>query len=168
MKGINMKKFFKKSYDFIYWEIFNRLKKNNQNVVCVVIIKDHEILIQTAQRNALVHTDDTQYVFPGGKVEPGESLIAATHREIKEETNLNIDVIKKLGSTRNNKYKLHWFICRPTDVSLLRVVEPHKQKELKWVDLNDDTVNFTPKNKEALDKFRSEIEKIMKIPPETT
>ena len=80
---------------------------------------------------------------------------------------VNIDVLKKLGTIRNNKYKLHWFVCRPTDVSLLQVVEPQKQKELKWVDLDDASVNFTPKNKEALDKFRSQIQKAIKIPPET-
>ena len=161
-----MKDFFKKIYDFVYWEIFNR--KNNQSVVCAVIVNDHKILAQTAQRNALVHTDDTQYVVPGGKVEPGETLIAAIHREIKEETNLNIDVVKKLGIIRNNKYKLYWFVCRPTDISLLRVVEPQKQKELKWVDPDDTSINFTPKNREALNKFRSQIEKIIQTRPDVT
>ena len=97
----------KKLNDFIYWEIWNRLKGNNQNVVCVVIIKDDKILAQTAQRNSLIHTDDTQFVVPGGKVEPGEPLYSAVHRETKEETNLNIDIVKKLGTTRNNKYELN-------------------------------------------------------------
>lgn len=165
MKGNYMKNLFSKIYDFIYWEIFNR--KNNQDVVCAVIVDNRKILAQTAQRNTIVHTDDTQYVVPGGKVEPGETLIAAIHREIKEETNLNIDVIKKLGSIRNNKYKLHWFVCRPTDISLLRVVEPQKQKELKWVELNDLSVNFTPKNRLALDKFHAQIEQVIQTPPET-
>ena len=152
--------------NIFYWEIYNRLKGNNQDVVCAIIIHNAKILAQTAQRNALVHTDDTQYVVPGGKVEPGESLIAATHREIKEETNLNIDIVKKLGTVRNNKYKLHWFVCRPTDISLLQVVEPQKQKELKWVDLRDTSVNWTPKNREAMAKYTPQIEKIIQTPPE--
>ena len=161
-----MSRFFNSMKDFIHWEIWNRLKGNNQNVVCAVIIYDHKILAQTAQRNAVIHTDDTQYVVPGGKVEPGESLNAAMHREIKEETNLNIDIIQQLGSVRNNKYKLHWFACRPTDISLLQVVEPNKQKELKWVTLNDEAVNWTPKNQEALAKYKKQIEKIIDTAPD--
>lgn len=148
--------------DFFYWEIFNRLKGNNQDVVCAVIVNENTILAQTAQKNALINTDDTQYVVPGGKVEPGETLNAAVHREIKEETNLNVDIIKKLGSTRNNKYKLHWFACAPTDLSLLKVVEPLKQKELKWINLNDTSINWTPKNKEALDKYKKQISIVQK------
>ena len=144
--------------EFIYWDIFNRIKGNNQDVVCAVIINQNKILAQTAQKNNLINTDDTQYVVPGGKVEPGETLNAAVHREIKEETNLNVDVIKKLGTTRNNKYKLHWFVCAPTDFSLLKVVEPLKQKELKWIDLNDASINWTPKNFEALMKYKKQIE----------
>ena len=158
--------FFDKMKNFIYWEVLNRLKGNNQDVVCAVIVYNNKILAQTAQRNALIHTDDTQYAVPGGKLEVGESLNAAMHREIKEETNLNIDIIQKLGHIRNNKYNLHWFICRPTDVSLLRVVEPEKQKELKWVALDDLSVNWTPKNKEALMKYKTQIEKVMKMPPD--
>ena len=153
---------FEKIKEFIYWEIFNRLRGNNQDVVCAVIINQDKILAQTAQNNSVINTDDTQYVVPGGKVEPGETLNAAVHREIKEETNLNIDVIKKLGSIRNNKYKLHWFVCAPTDLSLLKVVEPLKQKELKWIDLNDSSINWTPKNREALMKYKKQISNIQK------
>ena len=148
--------------NFIYWEIINRLKGNNQDVVCAVIVYQDKILAQTAQKNNLINTDDTQYVAPGGKVEPGETLNAAIHREIKEETNLNIDIIKKLGTIRNNKYKLHWFACAPTDVSLLKIVEPLKQKELRWVDLNDTSINWTPKNLDALMKYKQQILNIQK------
>lgn len=155
-------KFIHKIKDFLYWEVINRLKGNNQDVVCAVIINDGKILGQTAQRNPLIKTDDTQYVVPGGKVEPGETLNAAIHREIKEETNLNIDVIKKLGTIRNNKYELHWFACTPTDISLLKVVEPLKQKELKWIDLNDVNIPWTPKNLEALNKYKKQILNIQK------
>ena len=161
-----MTNFIKTVKDFVYWEIFNRLKGNNQDVVCVVIINGDKILAQTAQRNSLIQTDDTQFVTPGGKVEPGEPIYAAVHREIKEETNLNIDIVKKLGTVRNNKYKLHWYACRPTDISLLKVIEPQKQKELKWVSLDDETVNWTPKNKEALLKFKAQIERIQNTRPD--
>ena len=155
-------KFFEKAKEFIHWEIYNRLKGNNQDVVCAVIINQDKILAQTAQKNNIINTNDTQYVVPGGKVEPGETLNAAVHREIKEETNLNIDVIKKLGTTRNNKYKLHWFVCAPTDLSLLKVVEPLKQKELKWINLDDASINWTPKNYEALMKYKNQISIIQK------
>lgn len=157
-----MKNFLLRIKDFIYWEIINRLKGNNQDVVCAVIIYQDKILAQTAQKNNLINTDDTQYVAPGGKVEPGETLNAAIHREIKEETNLNIDIIKKLGTIRNNKYKLHWFACAPTDISLLKIVEPLKQKELRWVDLNDTSINWTPKNIDALMKYKKQILSIQK------
>ncbi len=154
-------RFISKLKDLIYWEVYNRIKGNNQDVVCAVIINGDKILAQTAQINKLVNTDDSQYVVPGGKVEPGETLNAAVHREIKEETNLNIDVLKKLGATRNNKYKLHWFVCAPTDLSLLKVGEPLKQKELKWFAL-DENVNWTPKNYEALMKYKNKISEIQK------
>lgn len=161
IKGYDMK-YFQKLRDFFYWEVFNRLKGNNQDVVCAVIINQDKILAQTAQKNNLINTNDTQYVAPGGKVEPGENLNAAVHREIKEETNLNIDIIKKLGTIRNNKYKLHWYACAPTDLSLLKVVEPLKQKELKWIDLNDASINWTPKNYEALMQYKDQILSIQK------
>ncbi len=143
-------------------DLFYRLKGNNQDVVCTVIIHNGKVLAQTAQRSSEVHTNDAQFVVPGGKTEPKEALETAVHREIREETNLEVEILKKLGTSRNNRYKLHWYVCAPIDVSKLKVVEPLKQKELKWVSLNDDQVNWTPKNRIALQKFKPQINEICK------
>lgn len=148
--------------DFFYWEVINRLKGNNVPVVAIMLMRaDGQILAQTAQRNDVIGTNDTQYVFPGGKVETkfGEKPIEAVHREMKEETNLNVDVMEKLGKTRNNKYELHWYLCVPMDLSTMYVVEPKKQKELKFVDMDDKSVNWTPGNQLALDKFKAKLKK---------
>lgn len=150
--------------DFLYWELINRLKGQNVSVVCIMLMNEKgQVLAQTAQKNNIIGTNDTQYVFPGGKVETkfGEQPFQAVHREMKEETNLNVDIIKKLGKTRNNKYELHWYLCVPMDLSQLRVNEPGKQKELKFVDIYDSSVNWTPGNQLALDKFRKQLESFM-------
>ena len=144
-----------KVHDFFYWEVLNRLKGNNVPVVAVVLMHDGKILAQTAQKNATLGTNDTQYVVPGGKVEVsyGEKPFQAAHREMKEETNLNVDILKKLGKDRNNKYELHWYLCVPMDITQMKVMEPGKQKELKFVDPADKSVNWTPGNQRMIDKF---------------
>ena len=77
----------------------------------------------------------------------------AVHREMKEETNLNVDILKKLGTDRNNKYELHWYLCVPMDITQMKVMEPGKQKELKFVDPADKSINWTPGNQRMIDKF---------------
>ncbi|HDR4424094.1 TPA: NUDIX hydrolase [Bacillus cereus] len=39
-----------------------------------------------------------RYDLPGGSLEDGESLLAGLHREIKEETGLNVTVVKQVGT----------------------------------------------------------------------
>ena len=146
--------------DFFRWEILGKLKGENVPVVAIMLMRaDGQVLAQTAQKNNIINTNDSQYVFPGGKVEVkfGEKPYQAVHREMKEEANANVDIIEKLGKTRNNKYELHWYLCVPMDISQIRVMEPGKQKELKWVDINDKSVNWTPGNKLALDKFKEKL-----------
>lgn len=59
--------------------------------------------ICVAQEGLLV-IDKTQgpyqnrYDLPGGGAEPNESLTSALHREIKEETGLTINIIKRIGT----------------------------------------------------------------------
>ena len=100
--------------DFFRWEILGKLKGENVPVVAIMLMRaDGQVLAQTAQKNNVINTNDSQYVFPGGKVEVkfGEKPYQAVHREMKEEANANVDIIEKLGKTRNNKYELHWYLC---------------------------------------------------------
>lgn len=39
-----------------------------------------------------------RYDLPGGSLEDGEALLAGLHREIKEETGLNVTVVKQIGT----------------------------------------------------------------------
>ncbi len=49
--------------------------------------------------NLLVNRDDKDdfYKLPGGTVEEGDSLIDACHREVKEENNAEIEIIRPLN-----------------------------------------------------------------------
>jgi 8-oxo-dGTP diphosphatase len=62
------------------------------NVVCAIIIKnDGRILItQRSERMKM----PLKWEFPGGKIEIGENAEHAVIREIKEELNLNIRIVK--------------------------------------------------------------------------
>lgn len=56
-------------------------------VGAVVVHQDRILLVQRGREPA-----KGQWAIPGGKVAPGESLVAATEREILEETGIQIDV----------------------------------------------------------------------------
>lgn len=54
--------------------------------VCVVILRNDAVLAVSRR------DDHSQYGFPGGKLEPGESPEAGAVRETKEETGLDVDM----------------------------------------------------------------------------
>lgn len=63
------------------------------NVVCAVIVKDKKILV--TQRSATMSLP-LRWEFPGGKMEDGETEEACIKREILEELNIEINIIRKL------------------------------------------------------------------------
>jgi 8-oxo-dGTP diphosphatase len=102
------------------------------DVVAAVIRDNGKILI--TQRLDNVHLAGL-WEFPGGKVEPGESLEVALEREIREEVGLEIRVIGEFFTVEHDypdkSVRLHFFNCivlqgeaRPIDVADLRWVSP--------------------------------------------
>lgn len=62
-------------------------------VTCAIIIKDAKVLI--CQRSATMKLP-LKWEFPGGKVEPGEDERETIVREIKEELQLDIEILNRL------------------------------------------------------------------------
>lgn len=65
------------------------------NVTCAIILKDEKILV--AQRNENMKLP-LKWEFPGGKLEINEDEVDCIKREIKEEININIEVLKRLSN----------------------------------------------------------------------
>ncbi len=75
----------------------NYLKMPNTiNVTCAIIVKDDKILV--AQRSERMKLP-LKWEFPGGKLEENESEIDCIKREIKEEINIEIEILKKLSNS---------------------------------------------------------------------
>lgn len=62
-------------------------------VATALIKKDNKFLI--LKRKSGIHAK--KWCFPGGKSKKGEDIIQTLKREIKEETNLDIKIIKKIS-----------------------------------------------------------------------
>ena len=104
------------------------------NVVAAIIKKNGSYFI--AQRNKEKYMG-LKWEFPGGKVDPGETLIEALSREIHEELNINIRVHEKLAQ---EKYKdneinivLHYFLCSIIDGT----IKLNEHEAMKWVEKKD-------------------------------
>jgi len=123
------------------------------DVVAAIIRKDDKILI--TQRLDNVHFARL-WEFPGGKVEPGESLQMALQREIQEELGIKIRVNGEFLTLDydypTKSVRLHFFKCtvlegdpRPIDVADLRWVKPY--------DIGN--YQFPPADAELISRLRS-------------
>lgn len=66
------------------------------NVTCAIILFDNQILVtQRSEKMKL----PLKWEFPGGKLEENESDIDCIKREIKEELNIEIEVLKSLSNS---------------------------------------------------------------------
>ena len=93
-----------------------KLKLDKIEVVVAVIEKDGRVLLQERPAGGLLAG---LWEFPGGKVEPGESLTTALRREIREELGVEIGDIRRLTTVRHAYTRfeatLHAFRCRVSD-----------------------------------------------------
>jgi A/G-specific adenine glycosylase len=82
-------------------------------VAGVIFRPDGKILVDRRPRDGLL---GGLWEFPGGKVKPGETKVAALKREVREELNLDIDVDEPMTVVRHAyshfRITLHAFRCR--------------------------------------------------------
>ena len=70
----------------------------SEHFVVVTAIVKFENRFLILKRNPDMEMHPNKWSFPGGKVKPGEDLFTALKREIKEETNLDIEENKEFIS----------------------------------------------------------------------
>jgi len=102
------------------------------DVVAAVIVSEGRILCVKRGTGKYSYTSD-RYEFPGGKVEEGETHEQALKREISEELNINIEILKYLTTVHHHypdfSIILHAFICEIGHGNI--VLNEHK--EYKWL-----------------------------------
>lgn len=124
-------------------------------VSSAIIIKNNKIFV--TQRGCGDYKD--KWEFPGGKLEEGESPEDCIIREIKEELDTDIKVVKHLNIVEYTyptfHLKMHNFICelKSSHISLL------EHKAAKFVDVNElDFIDFLPADKLVLEDIKKAIE----------
>jgi 8-oxo-dGTP pyrophosphatase MutT (NUDIX family) len=98
-------------------------------VVAAVIRRGDKILL--ASRPA--DKPPTGWEFPGGKVEPEESFVAAAIRELREELGVNVAPGQELGSVENGSVRIH-FIAAELPES--EIPAPQEHQQCFWVELS--------------------------------
>ncbi len=89
-------------------------------VACIIDNKERVLLTRRC-----IPPFDSQWVMPGGKIDHGEAILAALHREVREEVGLEIraggliDVYEHLGvGARQDHYVILYYRCTPLSFAL--------------------------------------------------
>ena len=96
--------------------------------------------------------------FPGGKIEPGETPEEAIKREIKEELDTEIEIVKFLDTVEYDYPKFHLsmdcFMCKVVSGDL--VLKEHEA--VKWLTKeNLDSVDWLPEDQGLVEKIKEEL-----------
>lgn len=132
--------------------------------VGAVIVLDDRILLEKRKGEP----GRGKWTIPGGLVELGESAEQTVLREVKEETNLEvekpelIDVVNKIDLDRQGQTKYHFVIIDYFVKLKGGELKPGDDAaELRWVPFSDvETYNLTGSFRDFFHKNRQKLEKL--------
>lgn len=111
----------------------------------LIINEQHQVLLM--QRSAGSRNDVGLWSQPGGAIDlaPDErvhedAVVAAIHREIREELGITITTKRFLSTTGHQDEHHHWIsfsYLAAINTGTPVLLEPHKHSALKWFDLHD-------------------------------
>ncbi len=89
-----------------------------------------------------------QWEFPGGKVEPGESLFDCIVRECQEELSILIEPQKEIVAIEIGDYTLHFI----ESVIVSRTITLNEHEAVEWISKDDiERFEFCSADKRALE-----------------
>lgn len=122
-------------------------------VTAAIILKGNKFLIAKRKNG--------KWEFPGGRVEKGESYEECLKREIREELDIHINILKSFTIVSRGNIELHTYIAICKDEPVAK-----EHEELKWISIGEtDNYEFMPPDKKIireLDEKWSEIIQLSK------
>ena len=126
----------------------------------VLILDGNKVLLGHRSVNAKdtggIYEPDT-WTLPGGKQEYDETILECAAREVKEETNLDIDDLEVYGADDDiqpNKHFVTLYVKALKYSGELKVMEPEKQDKWEWYDLDELPDNLYSPSRKALKLYK--------------
>jgi len=100
-------------------------------IVCATIVKDKKVLL--VRHSDPGKPDYGDWILPAGRLEPGEDLEEGLHREIREETSLEVKIVRRLVKHMDpyTGDRLSNFLCIPLTS---RIDMSSELMEARWQD----------------------------------
>lgn len=125
-------------------------------IICaphLLLIKNNKVLL--GKRKNTGYADGYWHV-PGGHMEPGENIVDALVREMKEEIAINIDRkgIELAHAVHDNKTKegrMQMFFTVQNWTGEIKNNEPHKCERLDWFSLNNLPIPIVSYTKQVIE-----------------
>ena len=129
-----------------------------------ILIRDENKILLGHKSNKIkdtggIYEPDT-WSLPGGKQEYDETIIEGAKRETKEETNLDVDDLHIFGCDEQIEKDRHFiliYVIADSYKGNLKVMEPDKEDEWRWFDINELPNNIYTPSKMFIDKYIDEI-----------
>lgn len=108
-----------------------------------IIIDDGKLLAMFRRKIKKDGSIKEYYVIPGGGLEDGETLEENVIRELKEEFNVDIEVIKFMGTEEYDDTIANYFLCKIVNGTPklggeeLDRMTPLNYYEVRYIDLKD-------------------------------
>lgn len=119
-----------------------------------ILNDNNELLLQ----KRAVPAEKDHWCIPGGRLELFETLENAVIRETKEETDLDIEVLKIMGVCNHiiKEEEAHWvatsYLCKIKNGEP-KIMEPDKASDMKWFSLDKLPDKLTITTKKALEDY---------------
>ena len=117
-------------------------------IVTAAIVEDHGRYFVTRRLKG-THLEDL-WEFPGGKIEPGESLADGLRRELKEELGTDVEIGEEVFTVTHHypdrSVELHFLAC-----TFLNAPVPMLGQEMRWVPREElRSLQFPPADEELI------------------
>ena len=120
-----------------------------------ILNSNNELLLQ----KRAVPAEKDHWCIPGGRLEMFETMEHAVIRETKEETNLDVEVIRMIGICDHiiENENTHWvatsYLCKIVGGEA-KIMEPDKASDMKWFSLDNLPKDITITTKKAISDYK--------------